>query len=150
MNPGRFQVIAPDETLYGINTDVCWNERFTDQMLIDLSGIHTRMFQLDPVDFGNGLFIQRPGKPFVGAGVWHQGVQSSDFVLGFPFFQCFITVGNDGAIGQSQRRSSDPFVVGSSRGIRKKPLDDRSGSERTIHRSCGQKIKISGAKTVWQ
>ena len=95
-------------------------------MLIDLSGIHTRMFQLDPVDFGNGLFIQRPGKPFVGAGVWHQGVQSSDFVLGFPFFQCFITVGNDGAIGQSQRRSSDPFVVGSSRGIRKKPLDDRS------------------------
>ena len=37
-----------------------------------------------------------------------------------------VDYGNDGAIGQSQRRSSDPFVVGSSRGIRKKPLDDRS------------------------
>lgn len=93
---------------------------------IERESVKRTVHQDSPVDYGNGLFIQRPGKPFVGSGVWHQGVQSSDFVLGFPFFQCFITVGNDGAIGQSQRRSSDPFVVGSSRGIRKKPLDDRS------------------------
>ena len=95
-------------------------------MLIDLGGIHTGMFQLDPVNFGNGFFIQCTGKAFVGSGVWHQGIQTSDLVLGFPFFQCLITIGNGGAIRQSQRRSSDPFVVGSSRGIRKKPLDDRS------------------------
>ena len=80
---------------------------------IERESVKRTIHQDSPVDYGNGLFIQHPGKPFVGSGVWHQGVQSSDFVLGFPFFQCFITVGNDGAIGQSQRRSSDPFVVGS-------------------------------------
>ena len=56
----------------------------------------------------------------------HQGIQSTEFVLGLPFFQCFVAVGDRGTIRKGQRGRGDPFVVSRSRGIRIKPLDDRS------------------------
>lgn len=45
------------------------------------------------------------------------GIKAAPAVQGFPFFQCFVTVGNCGAVGKSQRRSGNTFVVSRSRGI---------------------------------
>lgn len=95
-------------------------------MLMDLRGVHTGTVILDPVDLGNGLIIQRTVEALVRPDGGHQGIKAAPAVQGFPFFQCFVTIGNGGTIGKSQRRSGNAFVVSRSRGIRKKPLDDRS------------------------
>ena len=44
----------------------------------------------------------------------------------FHFSRRFVTVGDRGAIGKCQWRCRDALVVGGSRGIRIKPLDNRS------------------------
>lgn len=89
---GRFEIVASDETLYGIHTDSCREKGLTDQMVMDLCGIHARVFCLNVVDFSNGFLIQRAGNAFVRPDTGHQGIQPTEVVLEFPFFQCFIAV----------------------------------------------------------
>ena len=54
---GRFEVVVADETLYGIHADSCREKGLTDQMVMDLCGIHAWVFFLNAVDFGNGILI---------------------------------------------------------------------------------------------
>lgn len=101
-------------------------QRFLYEMLMDLRGVHMGTVILDPADLGNGLIIQGTGDAFVRPDGGHQGIKTAPAVRGFPFFQCFVTVGNGGTVRKCQWRSGNTFVVSRSRGIRKKPLDDRS------------------------
>ena len=122
----RFEIVEPDKTLHGIHVDGCREKGFLHEMLINLRGIHAWMLLLNPVDFRDGLVIEGTGKSFVRSDSRHQGIQSTEFVLGLPFFQCFVAVGDRGTIRKGQRGCGDLFVVSRSRGIRIKPLDDRS------------------------
>ena len=54
---GRFEVIVANKALYGIHTDGCREKGVTDQMVMDLCGIHARVFFLNAVDFGNGILV---------------------------------------------------------------------------------------------
>ena len=95
-------------------------------MLINLCGIHAWMVIFHTINFSNGFIIQSPGNAFVRPDTGHQGIQPAEVVLGFPFFQCFVAVGDRGTVRKGQWRGGDPLVVSGSRGIRIKPLDDRS------------------------
>ena len=54
---GRFEVIVANKALYGIHTDGSREKGVTDQMVMDLCGIHARVFFLNAVDFGNGILV---------------------------------------------------------------------------------------------
>ena len=123
---GRFEVVVADETLYGIHADSCREKGFLHEMLINLCGIHAWMVIFHTINFSNGFIIQSPGNAFVRPDTGHQGIQPAEVVLGFPLFQCFVAIADRGTIRKGQWRGSDPLVVGRSRGIRIKPLDDRS------------------------
>jgi hypothetical protein len=55
----------------------------------------------------------------------HEGFEAAALVQGDPFFDGLIVVFGNRAVWKGERRSSDPFVVGSPGCIRVKVLDDR-------------------------
>ena len=95
-------------------------------MFVNLGGIHAGMIFLDTINLSDSIFIQRARDAFVRSDIRHQGIQTADGIQGFPFFQGFVAVGCGRTIRKCQRRSSDALVISGSRGIRKKPLYNRS------------------------
>ena len=54
---GSFEIIVSYKALDAVNADRSRDKRFPDQMIMDLRGIHARVFFLDSVDLGDGILI---------------------------------------------------------------------------------------------
>ena len=54
---GGFEVIVADKALDAVNADRSRDKGFADQMIMDLCGIHARVFFLDAVDLSDGILV---------------------------------------------------------------------------------------------